>query len=200
MYDMGRQVRQRLRAWRETLRKQLYTGIAPAVFQGFTTFDRLTLEEASARPKTPFPPGTAWGKCWEYGWFFTELTLPPFCAGQRVIFTCGLGGEQLVYLDGEAIGSIDREHPYVTLTRRAEPGTRCRIAVESYAGHGARLENFGPCPPEVQPLPPVPDAQCTVSPSGAAYFSQSAFISSTGFIFNAFTPLQKLMRTVSPFS
>ena len=175
MYDMGRQCRQRLKAWRDALREQLFDVVQPAYFEGFTTCDRLTLTQAEAWDRRPFPPGTAWGGCWEYGWFFTEITLPDLCQGRRVVFSSGLGGEQLVYLNGEAIGSIDREHPYVTLSRSAAAGQRCRIAVESYAGHGARLENLGPCPPERPPIPPVPEAQCLVGPGGAAIWNEDAY-------------------------
>ena len=175
MYDMGRQSRQRLKAWREVLKDQLYTVVMPAVFQGFTTFERLTPDEAGTKELRPFPPGTAWGKCWEYGWFFTQLTLPPLCEGQRVILSTGLGGEQLVYVNGEAVGSIDLKHPYVTLTRNAKAGEHFRIAVESYAGHGARLESLGPCPPEKNPLPPVPESQCRVAPGGAAIWDEDAY-------------------------
>ena len=175
MYHMSRQSRQRLHAWREALKTQVYVPIAPAVFSGFLTMDRLTLAQAEAQPRLPFPPGTAWGKCWEYGWFFADISLPAACDGQRVVLMTGLGGEQLVYLNGRAIGSIDREHPYVTLSTRAQGGEVCRIAVESYAGHGARLENLGPCPPEREPLPPVPAAQCKVQPGGAMLWNEDAY-------------------------
>ena len=175
MYDPGRQIRQRVEAWREALARQLFTPAAPVAFSGFTTLERLTPEAAGTRPRAPFPPGTPWGKCWEYGWFFADVELPATCAGRRVILTGGVGGEQLVCVNGRPVGSIDRQHPYVTLTRQAAPGERFHIAVESYAGHGARLEGYGPCPPEEKPLPEVPAAQCAVAPAFAAVWNEDAY-------------------------
>ena len=175
MYDPGRQTRQRVKAWREALSRQVSVPVLPVAFEGFTTFDRLTPEDAEARPRTPFPPGSVWGRCWEYGWFFADIVLPESCAGRRIVLSSGVGGEQLVVVNGQAVGSIDREHPYVVLTRAARPGERFHIAIESYAGHGARLENFGPCPPEITPLPEVPEAQCRIAPGAAAVWNEDAY-------------------------
>ena len=170
-----RQDTQRLKAWRDALYTQLYTFVAPAVFEGFETLDRLTPEQALNTPMHPYPAGTAWGPCWTYGWFRTRLTLPPQVRGQRIIFVSGLGGEQLIYVNGRNVGSIDRQHPYVTLTRSSQGGESFEILIESYAGHGARLENLGPCPPEKKAVPPCPAAQCTVSAGGAAVFHETAY-------------------------
>ena len=54
-------------------------------------------------------------------------------------------------------GANDIGHKEVTLTKAAKGGERYRILVESYAGHGARVEGGGPCPhgQDMVPEPPV---------------------------------------------
>lgn len=173
--NLPRQTRQRLQFWYAELQNHLYSPVTHVEFQGFTTFERLTPDQAEAMPKKPYPVGTAWGACWEYGWFAADVTIPENCRGQRVVFFTGLEGEQLVYADGKAIGSIDKEHKYVTLTRCAKGGETIHLLIESYAGHGARLENMGPCPPERKAVPLVPECQCQVKASYAALWHEDAY-------------------------
>lgn len=175
MNRLPRQDRQRIQAWREEMKNHLYTPIATVDFSGFTTFDRLTPEDAAHRRMQPFPAGTKWGACWEYAWFRAECTLPEGCEGQRVVLLPGMGGEQLVYVDGVAAGSNDKGRNYVTLRREGVPGDKVSVMIESYAGHGARLENMNPCPPERAAIPPVPAAQCTVKPSVLAVWNEDAY-------------------------
>ena len=157
MIDMGRQFSQRIRAWQEALEQQLSTPVAEVSFEGFVTREALTPAQAEARTFEPFPPGTAWGGCWEYGWFRGDLTLPPSCEGRRVVLYSGLGGEQIFYVNGKAAGAVDREHPYVVLTRKGRAGEKFHLLAESYAGHGPRLESLPPCPPERRAVPDAPD-------------------------------------------
>ncbi|MGN0753572.1 MAG: alpha-mannosidase [Aristaeellaceae bacterium] len=175
MIQLPRQMAQRIRAWNNELPRHQYTPIGPVAFEGFTTLDRIPAAQAADMPRRPFPVGTSWGACWEYAWFTGEVTLPPSCRGQRVVFFSGLGGEQLVYVNGRAAGSIDREHHYVTLTRCAEGGETFRLLIESYAGHGERIENLGPVPPERKAIPPVPEAQCRVAESFIAVWNEDAY-------------------------
>ena len=175
MNRLPRQSRQRLEAWRRELKNHLFTPVGTVDFAGFTTFDRLTPESAASMPMRPFPVGEKWGKCWEYAWFRTEIVLPEGCEGRRVILLPGLGGEQLIYVDGLAAGSNDKGRDYVTLRRAARAGERISVLIESYAGHGARLENLGPCPPERAAIPMVPETQCTVKPSLLALWNEDAY-------------------------
>ncbi len=172
---MGRQFSQQQETWLEEMKRQVYTPVAEVAFEGFTTMKRLTTAEAEQGQFAPYPEGTAWGACWEYGWFRADFHLPAECAGRRVVLLGGLGGEQLYYRDGRAIGSVDKGHPYVTLTRCAEAGEQVHLLVESYAGHGARLESLGLCPPERAAIPPVPDRQCTVGKSVLAVWNEEAY-------------------------
>ncbi len=175
MNRLPRQQRQRIQAWRQEMKNHLYTPVGEVDFAGFTTFDRLTPDSAASMPMRPFPVGTKWGACWEYAWFRAEFTLPEGVDGQRVVLLPGVGGEQLIYVDGVAAGSNDKGRDHVTLRRDAKSGERVSVLIESYAGHGARLENMGPCPPERAAIPPVPDAQCTVKKSVLALWNEDAY-------------------------
>lgn len=175
MKYLPRQNRQRLQAWRQELKNHLYTPVGTVDFTGLTTFDRLTPETAASMMMRPFPVGTKWGACWEYAWFAGTVTLPEGCEGRRVVLQSGLGGEQLVYVDGMAAGSNDKGHDTVLLRRCAKAGERVSLLIESYAGHGARLEDMPPCPPERPAIPSVPEAQCTVKPSVIAVWNEDAY-------------------------
>ncbi len=175
MHRLPRQDRQRIQAWRQEMKNHLYTPIATVDFKGFTTFDRLTPDNAASMPMRPFPVGTKWGACWEYAWFRTDFTLPAECEGHRVVLLPGMGGEQLIYVDGQARGSNDKGRDHVVLRREAKAGEALSVLIESYAGHGARLENMAPCPPERPAIPPVPEAQCTVKPSVLALWNEDAY-------------------------
>ena len=175
MKRLPRQQCQRLEAWRKEMKNHLYTPVGTVDFEGFTVFERLTPQEAASRPMQPFPAGTKWGACWEYAWFRTAFTLPEVCAGQRTILLPGVGGEQLIYVDGVARGSNDKGRDYVTLRREAKAGETITVLVESYAGHGARLEEMPPCPPERPAVPPVTGPQCTVKKSVLAVWNEDAY-------------------------
>ena len=175
MKYLPRQKRQRLQAWRQELRNHLYTPVGAVDFSGFTTYDRLTPEYAASMEMRPFPAGTKWGACWEYAWFRADFVLPEVCVGRRVILMPGVGGEQLIYVDGQARGSNDKGRDHVVLRRCAEAGERVNVLLESYAGHGARLEEMPPCPPERAAIPPVPEKQCTVKPSVLAVWNEDAY-------------------------
>ena len=175
MKRLPRQDAQRIHAWRQEMKNHLYTPIGTVDFEGFTTFDRLTPQQAEAHDMQPYPAGTKWGACWEYGWFRAEFTLPEACEGRRVVLLPGVGGEQLIYVDGQARGSNDKGRDYVVLRREAKTGEKISVLMESYAGHGARLENMGPCPPERPAIPPVPEKQCNVKPSILAVWNEDAY-------------------------
>lgn len=61
MLDLGRQFRQRQRAWMEELRRHLYTPVLEAAVEGFTTFDRLRPETAEEPDVPPLRGGRGMG-------------------------------------------------------------------------------------------------------------------------------------------
>jgi hypothetical protein len=69
MLDLGRQFRQRQRAWMEELRRQLYTPVQAIPMEGFTTLERLTPEAAEAHAFRAYTEGEAWGACWDMAGF-----------------------------------------------------------------------------------------------------------------------------------
>ncbi len=175
MYDLGRQISQRFRMWKEELKNHLYTAVGTVTFDYCVTLDRLAPEEAEKMPLCPCPSGTKWGGMWEYGWFFADVRLPEACEGRRVALFSNVGGEQLVYSNGKAIGSVDNKHPYVTLTRNGKAEDSFHLQIESYAGHGPRLETLGPCPPERPAIPPVTGPQCMVGETVIAVWNEDAY-------------------------
>ena len=170
-----RKFRERLEAWRNELKNQIIKPIIRVEFCGCPTFERLTPEAAEQFPFASMPAGTAWGRHREYCWFRASVTLPAGCGGQRIVLLSGVGGEQLVDLNGQPLGSLDKEHKYVTLFRQAQDHASFRLLIESYAGNGPRLENSGPCPPEREPVSAVSAPQCTVRDSFLALFNEDAY-------------------------
>ena len=175
MYDLGRQAGQRFRMWKEELQNHLYTPVGTVQFAYCATLGHPAPWEAEEMPLIPCPVGTKWGAMWEYGWFFADVTLPENCEGRRVVLFSNVGGEQLVYANGKALGSIDQKHAYVTLTRKGRTGEAFHLQIESYAGHGPRLETLGPCPPERPAIPTVTGPQCTVGDSVIAIWNEDAY-------------------------
>ena len=171
----NRQFQQRLEAWQAELKRQIMEPMGTVVFCRCENGDPARMRRTEKSQGTPVPAGTAWGAHREYAWFTAEITTPEECDGQRMVLMSGLGGEQLVYLDGQAVGSVDRQHPYVTLYRRAAAGTVSRITVESYAGNGPRLESLGPCPPEREAIPAVMGPQQVIRESVIARVNEDAY-------------------------
>lgn len=175
MYDLGRQISKRFQMWKEELKNHLYTPAGTVSFRYCVTLGHPSPAEAEKMPLLPCPVGTKWGGMWEYGWFFADVTLPESCEGRRVVLFSKAGGEQLVYANGKAMGSVDLKHKYVTLTRHAKAGETFHLQIESYAGHGPRLEELGPCPPERPAVPPVTGPQCTVGETVIAVWNEDAY-------------------------
>ena len=86
----------------DNLAKRIYEPVLEVFFDAFFTFDRLSYEEAKQHDIKKVNPGLQWGKKWEYGWFFAQVTIPEFCYGKRVCFKAKLG-ECLVYINGETV-------------------------------------------------------------------------------------------------
>ncbi|NOZ26540.1 MAG: alpha-mannosidase [Chloroflexi bacterium] len=143
----------RIEAWKDELPKHLYRPLGTIEMQGFTTLEQLTPQEALQRDFQPMPPGTKWGAKWEYGWFKGELILPEEAEGKRIALRVDVGGESLIFVNGEPFGARDRRHHEVTLTMSGVSGTRYEILVESYAGHGPRVSHAGPTPPDRETVP-----------------------------------------------
>jgi len=132
--SLNKEYERKIDVFLEYLPKRVYNKTAEVEFEGFFTYDRMSLDEALAHKKEFLPQGLEWGKKWEYGWFFTTVTIPEKCKGQRVVFKTDLS-EALAFVNNKVYGALDRTHKEVTLTRCAKGGEVFEIALEVYAGH-----------------------------------------------------------------
>lgn len=166
----------RIRLWLEELPRHFYQEWATISFHGVVTKERLSYEEAMKLDFQPMPIGTTWGEKWEYGWFRSEFTLPREAMGHRIFLRPNVGGEMLVFVNGTVAGAKDLQHDGITLVRKANGGEYYSIVLESYSGHGPRLENGGPYPPERIPVSEPPKHQAVVQSSGYGIWNEDAFM------------------------
>lgn len=153
---LSQEYTRKIHRFMEVVPKRMYHScVNDIAFQGFVTRERMSLEEACQHDKKEWQVGTTWGQKWEYGWFFTTLTIPESLKGQQVVFKAELG-EGLVFLDHQAYGSLDREHDMITLTTCAKGGETFDVVMEIYAGHAGldgicHTTNVLPCSTAVVP-------------------------------------------------
>lgn len=170
-----REWQNRIRRWLDELPKHCYMPQDELSFSMFETFERLTLDEAKAAALTPAPKGTGWGPKWGYGWFHASVTPNGAMNGKRLVLHIQTGGESLVYVNGEAAGAVDKQHHYIPLTDCHKEGDAYDIWAESYAGHGAIIENIGPVPKGREVYPKVPPMQATVGHSSVGMWEETAY-------------------------
>lgn len=159
---------ERVKIWLEELKKDFYTPVGEVSLHRMTTFENLgfdrvhSLVAAQMRSKewdirelTGEPVSNLfyakypaeWGRKWEYGWFVGAIDSDRICnvpEGSRLELVPDVGGEMLIEINGQLAGSRDLKHTGVTLSRSYKSGESFDILIESYSGHGPRLENGGP--------------------------------------------------------
>lgn len=166
---------ERVGIWLNELRRDYYMPLGTVRWEGYATKEMREPEAAYESPFRPVPAGTAWGRKWEYGWFRTRMNIPENARGRRVVLFPKVGGEMLVWVNGRLFGSVDLRHDFVTLTRNAMPGETFDVLIESYAGHGPRLENGGPYLPGSIPVPEPPEFQLRTEESFFAVWNEDAY-------------------------
>ncbi|MDR1532141.1 MAG: glycosyl hydrolase-related protein [Clostridiales bacterium] len=142
--------RDRLQYWIQVLTQDFYEPLDAIEFEGFTTFEQLTLEAARARAYSPMRPGESWGREWEYAWLKADIEIPAQAAGKMIVLSLDTGGESALFLDGRAYGTLrasmglHRQHwsrfPHHLiqdniLCESAEAGRKYELFAEAYAGH-----------------------------------------------------------------
>ena len=145
--------RRRIDNFQTTLKGLVYRSLGKVDFKGFVTLEQLAPEEAILRAFQPMPAGTDWGAKWEYAWFLGEVVLPAETSGERIVLKLDLGGEALVWVNGELVGSRDYAHTDLTLVKSSSPGKKFSILAEAYAGHGTITVGGEPVPDGVETVP-----------------------------------------------
>lgn len=133
----------RLTHWQRVLADDLYRPVGEIAFDGFTTMQHLTPEQAAQGDFHPIATGTPWGHTWEYMWCRARITLPAETAGQAVAMSLELGGEATLFVNGKAFGTrraewVNVPHHYIcdnVLTLSAHPEEHFELLFEVYAGH-----------------------------------------------------------------
>ncbi len=127
--------------------------------KGFVTKEHLSYRKAVKQDFQLISPGTKWGAKWEYGWFKGQILIPNNVTGKSIVLNVDTGAESAVFVGGKPAGMAQSgelntfiREP-ILLTRNAEPKEVFDIVIESYAGHGPRVKNTGPLPPERKSVP-----------------------------------------------
>ena len=176
----GRQWKERIDIWIQAIKEQIYRPIGEATVSGFYTFEQLTKEQALEQEFVPVEKGTLWGKKWEYGWFRALIVLPKEAGGKRIVCIPDVGAEALCFVNSKDLnwmprGAFDKQHKEILLSTNAREDEQFELLLEAYAGHGPRLENGGPYPEEVIPVPEPPQLQCKVGKISYGIWQEEAY-------------------------
>lgn len=181
--SMQAEWKDRIRQWKNELKRLFYREIEEISFEGFLTTEFLPLEQAYQHQCTPFPTGTCWGKAFEYGWFFGKYQVPETAAGKKLVLNLGFGTEGTVFVNGEAFGTYRADwvrypHQYLcdlVLSDSAVAGEVFQIAFEAYAGHGDRSIMTGPLSENRPAAAPVPAQQAVVGRTTVGEWCEDAY-------------------------
>ena len=168
--------RHRIMAWREELPRHFYQPLGVMAWEAAFTKDQYRLAEANKELTfEPIASGAHWGAKWEYGWFWSELTLPETSRGKMIGIMPDVGAESAVYVNGDYAGAVDEQHHLILVSDNGKPGERFTVALEAYAGHGPREWRSGPTPPERETVPEPPEQQCRVGESTFGIWQETAY-------------------------
>ncbi len=174
----------RIQVWTEHLREDILTPVLTVPLHRMVTYENLGFarvhgmlhqQRAAADWATREQTGEGesgvfyarypapWGRAWEYGWFWGRIDLRDHpdlsLSGTRLELRPDVGGEMLVEVNGVMAGSRDLQHETIRLTPCATGDERFDLLIESYAGHGPRLEKGGPLLYGTQAVPEPPQHQ-----------------------------------------
>ncbi len=153
--ELQKEWTRRLERWMQALVKDVYHPIGNVEFEGFSTFDRLSYDEAMKGDFKPMKQGDRWGRMWEYMWLRGKITLPESAEGKRIVMRLNPGGESSIYVNGNEFGT--RRNDWVrdpihlisdeTLTECGKAGDTYELVLEAYAGHDDTGCDYGPVLP-----------------------------------------------------
>lgn len=188
---MRSEMTERIKLWTELLKKDFFRKVGTVKLHRMTTFENLGFERVHEMVRSqrrtpewdgrcPDEPETerfygeypaAWGRKWEYGWFYGSFRLCDLTdedlKGCRLELRPDVGGEMLAEINGELRGARDLQHDTITLTRCAGGDERYELLIESFSGNGYRYEHAGPAffGEETVPEPPkyqVQTGECAI--------------------------------------
>ena len=141
----------RVKYWLHALTQDFYTPLGRIEFEGFATFEQMSLEQARAQSFFPMPAGTRWGEQWQYAWLKADVDLPAEAEGKTIVMSLDPGGESTVFVNGREFGTKRAEwvtvpHHYIEdnfLTESGKAGEKYEIVLEAYAGHYFPESVFG---------------------------------------------------------
>ncbi len=165
----------RVECWRKELPNLFFVPLEEVPFEGFTTFEHLTPEQARAGAFKPFPAGTQWGSHNEYAWFRATVRIPESAKGERIVLVPNVGMESLVWVNGTPVGSFSWSEREITLAHQAQGGETIELLVESFAGNGTREVGGGPCREGREMVPPTPARQVTVEKSQFGLWNEEVY-------------------------
>ena len=92
--------------WIYKLSEEFYEPKGILNFEGYTTYEMLTEQEAEAGPFMTMPEGTKWGRMWEYGWFRTDMVADESVSGEMLVMDIRTGGEATLFVNGQEFLSL----------------------------------------------------------------------------------------------
>ncbi len=139
---MTNELTDQLRHVIDALVADFYHPLGEIALEGFLAPGDLSLGEAQAQARAPWPEGTAWGKPWDYAWMFGQFTVPREARGERIVMDLNPGGEATLFVNGRAFGArraerMDQPHHYLVdqaVCLKAEGGESVSLAMEVYGG------------------------------------------------------------------
>ena len=117
---LGRQWDTRFEIFNNEFERHLFTPILEiSDYHLHRTKKHLKLSQVMQEAFFEVSSGETWGDLWDYGWFRFTLNLDKRYKHKRVVAYINIGKEMLVWLNQKEVGSIDKQHHYITLTPNA---------------------------------------------------------------------------------
>jgi len=180
---LSAEYKDRLEHWIRTLKQDLYRPLGEISFEGFTTMDQLSPEQANAGNYQPIPVGYQWGHTYEYLWLRGQVQLPEEARDKMICMSLDLSGEATLFVNGQEFGTRRAEwvsvpHHYIQdniLSEAGVPGRQYYLLFEVYAGHFFPGCDTGPVMPGAYQDPTTEGARTTVGKSTYGIWNEDAY-------------------------
>lgn len=129
------------------LKELFYQPVQEVELEIAETESYLPKEKLEQLKFSPIQSGTAWGQEWGSAWFKGCYFYQKGGEETKLFLKVETGGESIVYVDGKAVGAIDRQHKVIPLRESELESCRHEILIQSYAGH--QVPDFTPRPRDI---------------------------------------------------